>query len=106
MGGLVDFLSGESTSKTLLPTFSWNLARGSTGSGLPEFVSRNDRSLSYVLLGLLAFFSGRLVVFHVFREVGVEKDGASFSCLLFLLNGLLLKKPLLFFWISLAGLYG
>ena len=28
--------SGDATSKTLFPTLSWKLARGSTGSGLPE----------------------------------------------------------------------
>lgn len=38
--GLLRLESGEATSNTFGPTLSWKFALGSTGSGLPEYLSR------------------------------------------------------------------
>jgi hypothetical protein len=73
---------------------SWKLALGSTGSGLAP---RIDRESNAGLDGVLGFD-----IDHVFLWVPDAEDdcGFSFSCLLFLRKGLLLKKLLLFFWTS------
>jgi hypothetical protein len=92
------FLSGEATSKTLLPTLSWKFARGSTGSGLAE------RGASWITLRSrpkgrvgLTFSSVVLLVAgaQVLRALGVMVGG-SLSCLLFLRPKGLLKNPRFF----------
>lgn len=102
------FLSGEATSKTLLPTFSWKFARGSTGSGLA------DRVASCTMGWRVPRPSGRVgltfsLVFcleagaHVLRLDGVTDAGISTSGLLFLRPKGLLKKPR-FFWKELSSI--
>ena len=102
------FLSGEATSNTLFPTFSWKLARGSTGSGLA------DRAASCTIDWRLILPSGRVgltfsLVFrlaagaHVLRLVGAMDAGVSISGLLFLRPKGLLKKPR-FFWKELSSM--
>ena len=98
------FLSGEATSKTLFPTLSWKLARGSAGSGVGEgarlcIALRGVALVAKLLVGLV--FSSvflRAGGAHVLRLrlAGVRAAGVSTSCLLFLRAKGLLKKPLFF----------
>lgn len=60
--------SGEATSKTLLPTLSWKLARGSTGSGLAA--KSRDWMAGRVVVGLLFELLRPADGPHVLREAG------------------------------------
>lgn len=93
------FLSGDSTSNTLLPTLSWKFARGSAGSGPGEGGLLSIALVGLMTKGLIGLIGScvflRKGAVHVFLLL-VTRAGGSISCLLFLLANGLLKKPLFF----------